>query len=159
MATHSVPLMPLYIGGDAPMNQMPFPDVPLRFILFPKERQTEAYFQLHVPSEYASGAKLGMIYDTLDGEAGDIRGTIEVMAVSDGEDASADSFDTANAYTETVEGTVGETNLIETTLTNFDSGADLDLLIIRIRRTPAHASDTLDADMRLLDAWLDMTVE
>lgn len=159
MATHSVSLMPLFTGGDAMENSVPGAAVPLRFLRFPKERQTEAYFQLHVPSEYASGEKLGLIYDSEDGEAGDVYFTAEVMAVSDGEKANAASFDTANAGTETVEGTVGKTNLLEITLTNADSATDLDLLIIRLRRLPANASDTLAADVRVLEAWLDMTVE
>ena len=97
MATHSFSLMPFCISADAMENQKPNVAVPLRFLRFPDGRTTEAYFQVHIPSEYASAPVLRLIYDTEDGETGDIRVTAEVMAVSDGELANADSFDTANA--------------------------------------------------------------
>ena len=158
MSTESLPLMPCLIAGDAMDNQVPNADVPLRFLRFPKERQTEAIFQFMAPSNYASGAVLNLVYDTEDGESGDIRVTAEVMAVSNGELANALSFDTANAATDTVEATVGETNLLAITLTNADSVAADDLVLVRLRRTPENAADTVDADMRVFLVDLEYTI-
>jgi len=158
MSTQNLQLMPCLIGGDAMVNQVPGAAVPLRFLRFPKERQTEAIFQFMAPSNYASGATLNVIYDTEDGEAGDIRYTVEVMCVSDTEAANVASFDTANADTDTVEATVGETNLSTTALTNADSIAADDLVLVRLRRTPEHVSDTVDADMRVFEVDIEFTI-
>ncbi|HZK06398.1 MAG TPA: hypothetical protein VFC82_11235 [Actinomycetaceae bacterium] len=158
MATENLPLMPHLTEATAMENAVANAAVPLQFIRFPQDRQTEAIFQFMAPSNYASGATLNLIYDTEDGEAGDIRMTAEVMAVSDGEAANVASFDTANVTTDTVEATVGETNLDTIALTNADSMADDDLVLVRLRRTPAHADDTVDADMRLFAIDLEFTI-
>lgn len=121
------------------------------FWRFPKDFQRTLIFQFTAPDDYLDTPTLRIIYDTLDEEAGDIRVTAEVLANSDGEDMEAAEYDTANAATDTVEATAGETNLLEFALTNADSMAAKDIVLIRLTRTPAHADDTLEADMRLFE--------
>lgn len=157
MAIAAISLKQHEVGGSAPRNQLANVAVPLEFWRFFADRQTEVIFQFRAPSDLASGSALKLIYDTIKGETGDIRLTVEVMCVSDGELANAASFDTANAATDTVEATVGKINALSITLTNADSITAGDLVLIRLRRTPAHASDTCNADMRLFEADFEYT--
>lgn len=157
MAIAAISLKPHSLGGSAAWNQVPGAAVPLSFFRFFKEKQREILFQFRAPSDLASGSALKLIYDTEDGETGAIYLTAEVMCVGDGELANAASFDTANAATDTVEATVGKTNALSITLTNADSITAGDLVIIRLRRIPSNASDTVDADMRLFECDFEYT--
>lgn len=157
MATNTMSLKPHCIDGSAAENQKPNVANPLSFFRFFDGKSRDLTFQFRVPGDYASGAHLELIYDTEDGETGDIRLTAEVMCVSDGELANADSFATASAHTDTVEGTVGKTNALTVTPSNLDSIAAGDLCLVKLTRTPTHASDTVDADMRLFEIDFEYT--
>lgn len=128
--------------GDAPYRE---------FWRFPKAFQRTLIFQFTCPYDFADTATLLLIYDTLDEEDGDVRFEVEVLANSDGEDMEAAEYDTPNADTDTVEGTEGETNLLEITLSNDDSLAAKDAVLVKLTRTSGDAGDTVDADLRLFE--------
>jgi len=136
------------LGGGAEEEEV----APYReFWRFSEDFQRTLIFQFVCPSGFVDTPTARLIYDTLNGAAGDIRVTLSVLANSDGEDMNSAEYDTANAATDTVEGTAGETNLKEVALTNNDSMAAKDIVMLKVTRTSGHASDTLDADMRLFE--------
>ena len=78
---------------------------------------------------------------------------VYVMAVSDNEgDVDTDSFDSVNNLSSgSVSTTAGSTNLLTGTLSNIDSAAEDDLIIIKICRD-ADDTDTTDDDVELRGA-------
>lgn len=150
MATNSIPLTD--IGGTAPFVRE---DGFIPYWKFPADRPTERVFLVIMPTNYANTPILKFNYATGKKDAvGDVYFTVSAWAIADGEDTEAESYDAVNAFTETVDTTALDLNYGTLALTNIDSAADEELLLIKIRRTPAHASDTIDAEVRLYPGLL-----
>ena len=99
-----------------------------------------------MPVNYASGPVLKLQYSMASATSGEVVLAAEIMAVSDGDsqDIDSESFDTINtSASTTVPATAGHLDEISITLTNADSLAAGDFVLLRISRD---ASDTVNDD-------------
>lgn len=111
-------------------------------------------YPMQVPGNYASAPVLRYQFSVVTTQSGDknIGINVYVMAVTtgDAQDLSADGFGSANADTHALATDQPAKYLREDTvaLTNFDSGAADDWVLIKIARDPAVANDAT-GDMKL----------
>ena len=121
-------------------------------LLFSATQTESALWQFRMPGNYASGLVAKLIYTMASAIANKVDMEVEVMALSDGDsDPDVASFDTVNEMTggTTVPGTAGITDEISITLTNDDSVAAGDLVIVRVNRDHDDADDTASGDLEL----------
>lgn len=117
-----------------------------------------AYWTFRMPSEYSSSPVLKLIYSMASATTGTIEFEASVWAVSDGEDADTESYDTINTSTETVPGTAGLSSDITVTLTNADSVVAGDLVHIKLfRDADDGTNDTATGDLELRAISLEYT--
>ncbi len=92
--------------------------------------------------------------------SGGIAFDVQVMAVSDGDaqDVDADTYATVNSGTvASVPGTAGYLDEVSITLSNDDSVAAGDFVVIRVARDVADAADTAAGDLELIGFTLEYT--
>lgn len=84
----------------------------------------------------------------------------KIMAIADGEDVDSASFDTLNevAGGTTVPGTAGFRDTISIPLTNNDSMAAEETIILHIQRDHDSANDTAAGDLELVGAVLEFVI-
>jgi hypothetical protein len=106
-----------------------------------------------MPGNYVSGLKVLLSYSMVSATADKVDLEAEIMAISDGDSADADtaSFDSVNeiAGGTTVPGTAGYIDYIEITCSNDDSLAAKDTVTIRINRDHDDGDDTATGDLEL----------
>jgi len=124
-----------------------------KFWRFPGDFQRTLIFQFTVPDDYTDTPVLRLLYDCVgDDLTGDVRVTVDVLANSDSEDMEAAEYDTTNVATDTVETAEGKTNLLEVSLSNADSAAAKDAVLVKLTRTPGHNDDTIaGTDVRVFE--------
>lgn len=119
-----------------------------------------AYYTLPVPGDYASGGTL-----KLWGEINNTTGNVAVMQASVLAVTAADvdtigqrAFSAAATVSITANTTEAERLLGPSSIAlNMDSAAAGDIIVIRVFRDPAHASDTHTTDYDLVAAILEYT--
>ncbi len=91
--------------------------------------------------------------------SGGVAWDVRISATSDGDtqDVDAQDFGAANVGTATVPGTAGYLDEVSVTLTNADSVAAGDFVVVRLARAVADAADTATGDAELLAVSLTYT--
>ena len=122
-------------------------------LLFDDSSDESAYWQDVLDDDYGSGTLYCDIYYSMaSATSGDVVWNASIMAVTPGDsaDVNTDSYDTANATTDTVPGTAGYLDKATVTLTNADSIAAGDYFKLKITRDADNASDTAAGDAEVL---------
>ena len=117
-------------------------------LLFDDSTDESCQWQVRLPASYSSTPVAKIQYTMASATSGDVYFNVYIMAVSDGDsqDVDTDSFDSANSGHATVPGTAGYLDEISISLTNFDSGASGDLLIVKLERDADNGSDDASGD-------------
>lgn len=118
-----------------------------------------AAWQFRMPDDYASGPVLKLQYKMTSATTGDVVWDGRLAAVSSGDatDVDAKGFGSANTVTSTVPGTAGYLTEVSITLTNADSVAAGDFVVLRVARAAASGSDTAAGDAELVGCSLAYT--
>lgn len=109
-------------------------------------------FAFRMPADYASAPVAKVQYKMASATTGGVAWDVRVAAVSDGDatDVDAKVFGSANVGTATVPGTAGHLDEVSITLTNADSVAAGDFVVIRLARAVANGSDTATGDAEVI---------
>lgn len=121
--------------------------------------EEQVCWALRMPADYASGPVLKVAYKMASATTGGVAFEARLAAVSDGDatDVDAKAFDAANVGTATVPGTAGHLDEVSITMTNADSLAAGDFVVVYLCRDPAHASDTATGDAEVVAVALTYT--
>jgi hypothetical protein len=102
----------------------------------------------YMPGDYASAPVLDVLYKMASATSGSVRFEGRIAAITDGDatDADAKAFATTNSAGDTVPGTTaGKIGGFSITLTNADSLAAGDFVIVQLRRDADGTTGTDDA--------------
>jgi hypothetical protein len=118
-----------------------------------------AAWSFRMPADYASAPVLKVQYKMASATTGDVIWAGSIAAVTDGDatDVDAKVFATANTATVTVPGTAGHLDEATVTMTNADSVAAGDFVVVRIARQGAAGGDTATGDAEFVGAALTYT--
>jgi len=127
-------------------------------VLFDDSDSEWCYWQFQLPANYASAPVLHLTYSMASANTTDdvVLGA-SVGSHAEGETGEGDTWDTENSLTETVDDTAGDVNVTSITLTNNDSMAANEFVMIKFRRDGGNGSDAAAGDLELLTARLDYT--
>lgn len=128
-------------------------------VLFATDQTEEIILQFELPENYASAPVLKLKYAMASATSGKVDFEAKVMAIADGEDIDSASFDTLNEISggTTVPGTAGFRDTIEIPLTNNDSMAAEETILLHIQRDHDDGDDTAAGDLELIGAVLEYT--
>lgn len=133
-------------------------------LLYDDTTDQSAIWQLIVPINYGTDPSIKLIFAMNSTQTGSLNvvWTVELAAItpsSDASDIASKSFATANSSTHALatNQTAGYPRAQSITLTNDDSAAVGDILLIRVTRDANHASDTATGDAELLGIELQWT--
>jgi hypothetical protein len=119
-----------------------------------------ATWQFRMPDDYASAAVAKVAFKMTSATSGAVVWGVQIAAVTPGDAVvvnSAKAFATVNTTTTTVGGTVGYVVESSITLTNDDSVAAGDFVVMRVARVAANGSDTATGDAELVQVGLSYT--
>jgi hypothetical protein len=117
-------------------------------------------FQFRMPDDYASAPVAKIQWKATSATTGGVVWGVQIAAVTPGDAVSLNSakaFATVNAATTTVPGTAGYLTEASITLTNADSLAAGDFVVMRVSRVAADAGDTATGDAELVQVGLSYT--
>jgi hypothetical protein len=128
-------------------------------LLYDAATEEWAAWSFRMPADYASGPVLKVQYKMTSATTGDVIWAGSIAAISDGDSTDADAkvFATANTATVTVPGTAGFIDEASITMTNADSVAAGDFVVVRIARQGAAGGDTATGDAEFIGAALTYT--
>lgn len=128
-------------------------------LLFDATTEEWCCWQLRMPADYASGLTCKVQYLMASATSGGVAWDVRVSATSDGDsqDVDAQDFGSANVGTATVPGTAGYLDEVSVTLTNADSVAAGDFVVIRVARAVANGADTATGDAEFLGCAIEYT--
>jgi hypothetical protein len=126
-------------------------------LLFSSTATSQADWQFRLPTDYSTGLTAKIQYSMATATSGTVIFNVYIMAVSGGDAADIDtnSFDSANAGTETVPGVAGRMSEISIALSNVDSVSAGDLVVVRLERNTA---DTSTGYAEILDFSIEFEV-
>jgi hypothetical protein len=127
-------------------------------LAFDASTQEQCMWSFRMPADYASGPVLKVLYKMATATANGVVVEGRVAAVSDPDatDVDAKAHAAANtSATSTVPGTAGHMNEISLTLTNADSLAAGDFVVVFLARAVAAAGDTATGDMEVIAVSLE----
>jgi hypothetical protein len=121
--------------------------------------EEQCMWTFRMPADYASAPVMKVQYKMASATTGGVAFEARIAAVTPGEaqDVDANAFAAANVGTDTVPGTAGHMDEVSITLTNDDSLAAGDFVIVYLARDPAHASDTATGDAEVVAAVVTYT--
>lgn len=128
--------------------------------LFDEGTDEMLMWSFRMPQNYSSGPIAKIQYKMASAVSGAVVFEVRLMAVSDGDaqDIDADSFATTNtSATTTVPATAGYLDEISVTLTNADSIAAGDFVIVYLRRDSDNAADNAAGDVEVIAFSLEYT--
>lgn len=116
-------------------------------------------WQLVMPPSFVSSPVLKIQYKMASATSGDVAvvGRLAAITPGDATDLDAKAYASANTTTQTVAGTAGYVKEISLTLTNADSVAAGDLVIVYFARDGAAGGDTATGDMEVVSVALSYT--
>lgn len=116
-------------------------------------------WQFTMPADYASGLTANVMYKMASATSGGVAWDVRVSAITSGDatDMDAAVFDSANVGTGTVSGTAGRPLVITFSVTNANSVAAGDIVVIRLARAVANGSDTATGDAEFVGLTLTYT--
>ncbi len=123
---------------------------------FDASTEEQVMWSFRMPADYASAPVLRVQYKMTSATTGGVAFEARIAAVSDGDsqDVDAKAFGSANVGTATVPGTAGFLDEVTVTMTNADSVAAGDFVVVYLNRDPAHASDTATGDAEVVGVAL-----
>jgi hypothetical protein len=128
------------------------------FIQLAFDASTEEWccWSFRMPADYSSAPVLKVQYKMASATSGDVIWVGQIAAVTDGDstDVDAKAFASANSATVTVPGTAGFIDEASITMTNADSVAAGDLVVLRLARDADAAGDTATGDAEFVAASL-----
>lgn len=118
-----------------------------------------ATFQFRMPADYASSPIATVQWKATSATSGGVVWDVRVAAVTAGDatDVDAKGFGSANTATGTAPATAGYLVDTAVTLTNADSLAAGDFVVLRVARAAADGSDTATGDAELAQVVLSYT--
>ena len=128
-------------------------------LAFDASTEEQVCWAFRMPADYASAPVLRVQYKMASATTGGVAFEGRIAAVSDGDaqDVDAKGFAAANVGTATVPGTAGHLDEVAVTMTNADSVAAGDFVVVYLNRDPAHASDTATGDAEVVAVALTYT--
>jgi hypothetical protein len=117
-------------------------------------------FQFRMPDDYASAPVAKVQWKATSATSGSVVWGVQLAAVTPGDAVnlnSAKAFATINQTTTTVPGTAGYMTETSITLTNADSVAAGDFVVMRVARVAADAGDTATGDAEMVMTGLGYT--
>lgn len=119
-----------------------------------------ATWAFRMPADYASGPVAKIQYKAASATSGGVTWDVRISATSDGDsqDVDAQDFGSANTGNATVPGTAGHLDEVSVTLTNADSVAAGDFVVVRVARAVSDGGDTASGDAELLAVTIEYTV-
>jgi hypothetical protein len=111
-----------------------------------------ATWQFRMPADYASAPVAKVQYKMASATANGVAWDVRLAAVTDGDatDVDAKVFAAANVASGTVPGTAGFIDEISITLTNADSLAAGDFVVVYLGRATGDAGDTATGDAEMV---------
>lgn len=118
-----------------------------------------ASWSFRMPADYSSSPVCKVQYKMASATSGDVIWVAQLAAVTDGDatDVDAKAFAAANSATVTVPGTAGHLDEASITMTNADSVAAGDFVVLRVARDADAAGDTATGDAELVAVALTYT--
>ena len=130
------------------------------FVTFDDTTAETMFWTFRMPANYSSTPVAKLQYCMASATTGTVEFEVSVMAVSDGDsaDVDTDSFDTVNTGSATVPGTAGYLDEISIALSNADSVAAGDLVVVQVARDADDGTnDTATGDLELRAVSLEYT--
>ncbi|HEY0644576.1 MAG TPA: hypothetical protein VGD39_14215 [Nocardioides sp.] len=128
-------------------------------LLFDASTEEQVCWSFRMPADYSSSPVLKVQYKMASATTGGVAFEARIAAVTpgDAQDVDAKGFAAANVGTDTVPGTAGHLDEVSITMTNADSLAAGDFVVLYLNRDPAHASDTATGDAEVVAVALTYT--
>lgn len=129
-------------------------------LVFDASTVEQCMWSFRMPDDYSSAPVLKVQYKMASATTGNVIIEGRLAAVSDGDaqDVDANGFAAANTSSATaVPGTAGHLDEISLTLTNADSVAAGDFVVVYVARDADNASDTAAGDMEVVAVALEYT--
>jgi len=122
--------------------------------LFDASQTEEGIWQFDLPADYVDTPVLVLTYAMASATTNKVDMECKVMSIADGADVDTASFDTLNEITggTTVPGTAGFRDTITIPLTNNDSMAAGETVLLHIQRDHDDTDDTATGDLELVGA-------
>lgn len=119
---------------------------------FSATQTEEGFWQFDLDDNYVSTPILILTYGMFSATSGKIALQVKVMAIADGEDIDTASFDTLNEIVggTTVPGTAKDRGTITIPLTNNDSMAGGETIVIHVQRDHDSPNNTATGDFELI---------
>lgn len=135
------------------------PGVYFVHLLFDATNEEWCNWQFIMPSDYGSALTANVIYKMASATTGGVAWDVRVAAITSGDatDMDAKVFGSSNVGTGTVSGTAGRPLVISFALTNADSVAAGDIVVVRLARAVANGSDTATGDAEFVGMALTYT--
>lgn len=134
---------------------------PIWTVLFSGTLTESGLWQFPMPENFASALELKLIFSMVSATSGKVDLEADMMAVSEGDSQDLDtaSFDSINEIVggTTVPATAGYRKLATIPMTNADSVAPGDGVILRLHRDHDDTDDDISTDLELRWAWLEYT--
>lgn len=126
---------------------------------FDDAQREQVSWQFALPPNYANAPILKVQYKMASATTGAvvIDGRVAAVTPGDATDVDAKAFGSANTTTNTVPGTVGHLKEVSLTLTNDDSLAAGDFVVVYLARDGSSGSDTATGDMGIISVYLTYT--
>lgn len=127
-------------------------------LLFDASTQEWAYWSFQMPGDYASAPVLRFTYKMASATSGNLilAGTIAAQSDGDSADVDAIASDTVNTSSAVaVPGTAGHIDTQTLALTNADSLAANDFVVVGFSRDADNGSDTATGDLELVGLTLE----
>ena len=129
-------------------------------LAFDASTEEQAMWSFRMPADYASAPVLKVLYKMASATANGvvIEGRLAAVSDPDAQDVDAKAFAAANtSSTSTVPGTAGHMNEISLSLTNADSVAAGDFVVVYLARDVAAGGDTATGDMEVIAVSIEYT--
>jgi len=123
-------------------------------ITFDKAADEGTQWNRKLPRDYGSSPVLRVSYYMTTVTTNEVVWACQIAAISDGDSILAKAFDSVNTVTDTVPGTAGIVTYADITLTNADSMAAGDKIMIYLYRDADNGDDDADNDANVTDAEL-----
>ncbi len=135
------------------------PGVYLLQLLFDASSEEWCCWAFRMPGDYAGGPVAKLQFKMASATSGAVVWDVRISATTpgDSQDVDAQDFGSANTATTPVPGTAGYLAETAITLTNADSLAAGDFVVIRVARAATDGSDTASGDAELLAVALSYT--
>ncbi len=127
--------------------------------LFDAASEEWCCWQFRMPADYASGLTATVQWKAASATSGGVVWDVRIAAVTPGDatDVDAKAFGSANTATGTAPATAGHLVGTAVTVTNADSVAAGDFVVVRLARAAADGSDTAAGDAEVVAVGISYT--